>query len=130
VLHSVPGAIAEICTRWREENDAREIQLIARRPSAASNADDWYQCRVGNLAWSRCDYTIEYADIHTAGRGSMLCRKSENHSAFSACMNNRSISLPSGLPENSLSSDLLEPIRFISAPPIASSLLLHKKSTN
>ena len=37
------------------------------------------QRAVGNVVWSLYDYTIESANIHTAGRGMMLCRKFENH---------------------------------------------------
>ncbi len=37
------------------------------------------QRAVGNVVWSLYDYTIESANIHTTGRGMMLCRKSENH---------------------------------------------------
>jgi ketosteroid isomerase-like protein len=37
------------------------------------------QRAVGNVVWSLYDYTIESANIHSAGRGMMLCRKSENH---------------------------------------------------
>jgi ketosteroid isomerase-like protein len=37
------------------------------------------QRAVGNVVWSLYDYTIESANIHTSGRGMMLCRKSENH---------------------------------------------------
>jgi ketosteroid isomerase-like protein len=37
------------------------------------------QPAVGNVVWSLYDYTIESANIHTTGRGMMLCRKSENH---------------------------------------------------
>jgi ketosteroid isomerase-like protein len=36
------------------------------------------QRAVGNVVWSLYDYTIESANIHTTGRGMMLCRKSEN----------------------------------------------------
>jgi ketosteroid isomerase-like protein/predicted aspartyl protease len=37
------------------------------------------QRAVGNVVWSLYDYTIESANIHTTGRGMMLCRKSDNH---------------------------------------------------
>jgi len=37
------------------------------------------QRAVGNVVWSLYDYTIESANIHTSGRGMMLCRKSDNH---------------------------------------------------
>src|SRR5208283_1580078 len=37
------------------------------------------QRAVGNVVWSLYDYTIESANVHTTGRGMMLCRKSENH---------------------------------------------------
>jgi ketosteroid isomerase-like protein len=37
------------------------------------------QRAVGNVVWSLYDYTIESANIHTTGRGMMLCRKSEDH---------------------------------------------------
>jgi len=37
------------------------------------------QRAVGNVVWSLYDYTIESANIHSSGRGMMLCRKSENH---------------------------------------------------
>ncbi len=37
------------------------------------------QRAVGNVVWTLYDYTIESANIHTTGRGMMLCRKSENH---------------------------------------------------
>jgi ketosteroid isomerase-like protein len=37
------------------------------------------QRAVGNVVWSLYDYTIESANIHSTGRGMMLCRKSENH---------------------------------------------------
>ena len=37
------------------------------------------QRAVGNVVWSLYDYSIESANIHTTGRGMMLCRKSENH---------------------------------------------------
>lgn len=36
------------------------------------------QRAVGNVVWSLYDYTIESANVHTSGRGMMLCRKSEN----------------------------------------------------
>jgi ketosteroid isomerase-like protein len=36
------------------------------------------QRAVGNVVWSLYDYTIESANVHTTGRGMMLCRKSEN----------------------------------------------------
>ena len=37
------------------------------------------QRAVGDVVWSLYDYSIESANIHTTGRGMMLCRKSENH---------------------------------------------------
>jgi ketosteroid isomerase-like protein len=37
------------------------------------------QRAVGNVVWSLYDYTIESVNVHTTGRGMMLCRKSENH---------------------------------------------------
>ena len=37
------------------------------------------QRAVGNVVWSLYDYTIESPNIHTTGRGMMLCRKSDNH---------------------------------------------------
>jgi len=37
------------------------------------------QRAVGNVVWSLYDYTIESANIHTSGRGMMLCRKSDDH---------------------------------------------------
>ncbi|MGB7753705.1 MAG: nuclear transport factor 2 family protein [Candidatus Acidiferrales bacterium] len=37
------------------------------------------QRAVGNVVWSLYEYTIESANVHTTGRGMMLCRKSENH---------------------------------------------------
>ncbi len=37
------------------------------------------QRAVGNVVWSLYDYTIESANIHTTGRGMMLCRKSDDH---------------------------------------------------
>lgn len=37
------------------------------------------QRAVGDVVWSLYDYTIESPSVHTAGRGMMLCRKSENH---------------------------------------------------
>lgn len=36
------------------------------------------QRAVGNVVWSLYDYTIESSSIHTAGRGMMLCRRSDN----------------------------------------------------
>ena len=36
------------------------------------------QRAVGDVVWSLYDYTIESPSIHTAGRGMMLCRRSEN----------------------------------------------------
>jgi ketosteroid isomerase-like protein len=36
------------------------------------------QRAVGDVVWSLYDYTIESPTIHTAGRGMMLCRRSEN----------------------------------------------------
>jgi ketosteroid isomerase-like protein len=36
------------------------------------------QRAVGDVVWSLYDYTIESPSIHTAGRGMMLCRKSDN----------------------------------------------------
>jgi ketosteroid isomerase-like protein len=36
------------------------------------------QRAVGNVVWSLYDYTIESPFIHTAGRGMMLCRRSDN----------------------------------------------------
>jgi ketosteroid isomerase-like protein len=37
------------------------------------------QRAVGDVVWSLYDYTIESPSVHTAGRGMMFCRKSENH---------------------------------------------------
>ena len=37
------------------------------------------QRAVGDVVWSSYDYTIETPSIHSAGRGMMLCRKTENH---------------------------------------------------
>ncbi|MGH9746806.1 MAG: nuclear transport factor 2 family protein [Candidatus Acidiferrales bacterium] len=37
------------------------------------------QRAVGDVVWSSYDYTIESSSGHSAGRGMMLCRKSENH---------------------------------------------------
>jgi ketosteroid isomerase-like protein len=37
------------------------------------------QRAVGDVVWSLYDYTIESPFVHKAGRGMMLCRKSENH---------------------------------------------------
>jgi ketosteroid isomerase-like protein len=37
------------------------------------------QRAVGNVVWSLYDYAIESANVHTTGRGMMLCRKSEDH---------------------------------------------------
>lgn len=36
------------------------------------------QRAVGDVVWSLYDYTIESPSVHTAGRGMMLCRRSEN----------------------------------------------------
>ena len=36
------------------------------------------QRAVGDVVWSLYDYTIESPSIHSAGRGMMLCRRSEN----------------------------------------------------
>jgi ketosteroid isomerase-like protein len=36
------------------------------------------QRAVGDVVWSLYDYTIESPSVHTAGRGIMLCRRSEN----------------------------------------------------
>jgi ketosteroid isomerase-like protein len=36
------------------------------------------QRAVGDVVWSLYDYTIESPSIHTAGRGMMLCRRSDN----------------------------------------------------
>jgi ketosteroid isomerase-like protein len=33
---------------------------------------------VGDVVWSSYDYTIESPSVHTAGRGMMLCRRSDN----------------------------------------------------
>jgi ketosteroid isomerase-like protein len=37
------------------------------------------QRAVGDVVWSLYDYKIESPQVHTEGRGMMLCRKSENH---------------------------------------------------
>ncbi len=37
------------------------------------------QRAVGDVVWSLYDYTIESPSIHTAGRGMMLCRRSNRH---------------------------------------------------
>jgi ketosteroid isomerase-like protein len=37
------------------------------------------QRAVGDVVWSLYDYTIESPSLHTAGRGMMLCRRSDNH---------------------------------------------------
>ncbi|MGA9888671.1 MAG: DUF4440 domain-containing protein [Candidatus Acidiferrales bacterium] len=37
------------------------------------------QRAVGDVVWSLYDYTIESPNVHTTGRGMMLCRKSDNH---------------------------------------------------
>jgi ketosteroid isomerase-like protein len=37
------------------------------------------QRAVGDVVWSSYDYTIESPSVHSAGRGMMLCRKSEDH---------------------------------------------------
>jgi len=36
------------------------------------------QRAIGDVVWSLYDYTIESPSVHTAGRGMMLCRRSEN----------------------------------------------------
>jgi ketosteroid isomerase-like protein len=36
------------------------------------------QRAVGDVVWSLYDYTIEFPSVHTAGRGMMLCRRSDN----------------------------------------------------
>jgi ketosteroid isomerase-like protein len=36
------------------------------------------QRAVGDVVWSLYDYTIDSPSVHTAGRGMMLCRRSEN----------------------------------------------------
>jgi ketosteroid isomerase-like protein len=36
------------------------------------------QRAVGDVVWSLYDYTIESPSVHTAGRGMMLCRRSDN----------------------------------------------------
>lgn len=36
------------------------------------------QRAIGNVVWSLYDYTIESPSTHTAGRGMMLCRRSDN----------------------------------------------------
>jgi ketosteroid isomerase-like protein len=37
------------------------------------------QRAVGDVVWSLYDYTIESPSIHAAGRGIMLCRRSDSH---------------------------------------------------
>jgi ketosteroid isomerase-like protein len=75
ILSSPSG---ELRGRDQATNHFRK-QYFDRTPHVRLSMSMNDQRAVGDVVWSLYDYTIESPSVHTAGRGMMLCRKSENH---------------------------------------------------
>ncbi len=73
---SSPGG--ELRGRNEATNHFRE-QYFGMTPHVHLSMKMNDQRALGDVVWSLYDYTIESPSVHTAGRGMMLCRKSENH---------------------------------------------------
>ena len=73
---SSPGG--ELRGRDQATNHFRQLYFgMTPRVHLSMTMND--QRAVGDVVWSLYDYKIESPYVHTAGRGMMLCRKSENH---------------------------------------------------
>ena len=73
---SSPGG--ELRGRDQATNHFRQLYFgMTPRVHLSMTMND--QRAVGDVVWSLYDYKIESAQVHTEGRGMMLCRKSENH---------------------------------------------------
>ena len=74
VLSSPSG---ELRGRDEARNHFRQ-KYFSTSPSVNLSLTMSEQRAVGDVVWSLYDYTIESPSIHTAGRGMMLCRRSNN----------------------------------------------------
>lgn len=72
---SSPGG--ELRGRDQATNHFRQ-QYFAMNPHVHLSMTMRDQRAVGDVVWSLYDYTLESPSVHTAGRGMMLCRRSEN----------------------------------------------------
>jgi ketosteroid isomerase-like protein len=73
---SSPGG--ELRGRDQATNHFRQLYFgMTPRVHLSMTMND--QRAVGDVVWSLYDYKIESPQVHTEGRGMMLCRKSENH---------------------------------------------------
>jgi ketosteroid isomerase-like protein len=72
---SSPGG--ELRGRDQATNHFR-MQYFAMKPHVHLSMTMRDQRALGDVVWSLYDYTIESPSIHAAGRGMMLCRKSDN----------------------------------------------------
>lgn len=73
---SSPGG--ELRGRQEAANHFQQVYFLTN-PSVHLSLRMSDQRAVGDVVWSLYDYTIESPSVHTAGRGMMLCRKSDNH---------------------------------------------------